>query len=196
MTVHWPRTSATARTTRTAVLVYALLWCMLPGTTSAHAGDGIDAGFAHIIASASVDGTTTVEVRITETDDCAKFWTGWLTAQRDTVTINGDLTEHDRCVFVGSVVLPERGRWVVTVRLVYATRPTEIQIPVGFSGEPGTFERTDWLHVDTVPEPKIVQRAWYMPSGAIAYAVIGLLIGTAIEFGRRRLVEGRSVTPG
>lgn len=166
------------------------LWCLFPAGADAHEGEEIDAGYAHISATASADGVVAVELHIVDTDDCAKFSATEIIAERDTQAVYGDLEQIEPCLFGGSIELPERGRWAVTTWVAYNGNPTSIELPVGFSGEPGTFERADWLHVEPSIASDSTDNAWYRPSGVLAFAAIGLLLGTAIELARRRWMAG------
>ncbi|HUG16470.1 MAG TPA: hypothetical protein VMM78_15810 [Thermomicrobiales bacterium] len=164
---------------------------LLPAGVAAHEeGDGVDAGYGHVFATIGANNVAEVQLHISETDDCAKFRATQLTAVRDTASVNGDIQQLNPCQFGGSVTLPERGRWTVSVWLTYDGHPANIEIPVGASGDPGAFERADWLHIEASIASSSGDRAWYVPSGTLTYAVIGLLIGTALELARRRLMPG------
>jgi hypothetical protein len=127
-------------------------------------------------------------MHVTETDDCGKFTAIGISAEREPATISGGLEQLEDCVYGGALVLAEQGRWTVTVSVAYDGHPTTIALPVGFSGEPGTFESAGWLHVEESIATDQGGNAWYRPSGIFSYAVIGLLVGLAIELVRRRLV--------
>lgn len=186
MNVVWWRAD---RRLRYTCLLLVLAWGLAPAGLVAHEGDGVDAGYGHVRAVTTEDGFTTFELQISETDDCAGFHATEIIAERDAATVYGDMEQTGPCAFGGSIELPERGRWTVTLWVAYNGNPADIQIPVGFSGEPGTFERSDWMHVEASISSGTGD-AWYRPSGTLTFAAIGLAIGTVIELARRRWMTG------
>jgi hypothetical protein len=162
-----------------AVLVTAGLWLGLPEGALAHAGDGIDVGFAQVTAE-QIGGTVTVMLDITQASDCTPFTADGLSAARGETVATGSLRPAGDCLFSGVITLPEPGRWTLTVGVRWEGRPTGIVLPVGVTAEPGTFERAEWLHV-ALPQERL-----FRSTRTAISAVIGLLLGGAWEVTRRR----------
>jgi hypothetical protein len=177
------RTSIAISSVGVLVMIMALL--TVPGVR-AHDDDMTDAGYGHVAATTSADGTVSLELRITEADDCSKFRVIDIVGERDQTSVGGDLEQTDSCLFGGSIVLPEHGRWTLTAWLSFDGHPAGIQLPVNVSDEPATFERAEWLHVEDSIASESSGRGWYWPAGALTLAAIGLLLGAVVVVARRR----------
>ncbi|MDQ3729192.1 MAG: hypothetical protein M3355_06335 [Actinomycetota bacterium] len=165
-------------------LVLAL---MLPARVLGHdPGQGEELTTASIAAQVEDDRAA---ITVSPASHCDDLEAGGLTARRAGQTVVAKLAMRGSCTLVGSVPLPERGRWFVYAELRHEGEAVETWLPV----EAGGFGSVSDEDRSVYFPPEVSDPPIKLAAGVVVYALLaGVLFLISLSYRRfRPMHDGR-----
>ncbi|MDQ3730191.1 MAG: hypothetical protein M3355_11465 [Actinomycetota bacterium] len=163
---HPPANSRIARAVGAALLLLALL----PGRVLGH-----DPGQGEELTTASITANTAgteATLEVTPASHCEDLEPSGLTARRAGEAVTAELTARDECEFVGSIVLPERGRWFLYAELRHEGETLETWVPAN-AGDTGIVREEDR---SVYFPPEVSDPPAKLVAGILVYTVLAAIL--------------------
>lgn len=161
-----PAKSRIAPAVGTALLMLALL----PGHVLGH-----DPGQGEELTTASITASTEgaeATFEVTPASHCEDLEPSALTARRAGETVTAELSAQDGCEFVGSIVLPERGRWFLYAEFQHEGDALETWMPA----KAGSTETVREADRSVYFPPEVSDPPVKLFAGILAYALLAVIL--------------------